>query len=85
MRQIKIREIILEMKGFSGVIKLDTGDDFIGPGNECIKAVKVEKKVGTVGRKNRKDPKPNKEALSFEKAKITLEGSTSYFCQFTYY
>lgn len=35
------------MSGFSGVLQLTDLDDFIGPGQECIKPVKVEKKVTT--------------------------------------
>lgn len=37
------------MSGFSGVLQLTDLDDFIGPGQECIKPVKVEKKVTTGG------------------------------------
>jgi hypothetical protein len=35
------------MSGFSGMLQLTDLDDFIGPGQECIKPVKVEKRVTT--------------------------------------
>ena len=38
---------------FSGVLQLTDLDDFITPSQECIKPVKVEKKVATSkGKKN---------------------------------
>ena len=35
------------MSKFSGVLQITDLDDFIGPGQECVKPVKVEKKVAT--------------------------------------
>ena len=37
---------------FSGILQLTDLDDFISPSQECIKPVKVEKKVATSKGKN---------------------------------
>jgi len=61
---------------FSGMvkIKLDDIDDYIGPGNECTKPVKVEKTKGKVKVSRDKDGTyKNTKGMTLEKAKITLE------------
>ena len=35
---------------FSGVIQLNDLDDFIGPGQECVKPVKVDKNLKKLGK-----------------------------------
>jgi len=68
------------MSKFSGVVQLTDLDDFIGPGQECVKPIKVEKQVtkkrlakiqiddsGSYSQVNEKG-----QAVKLEKAKITL-------------
>ncbi|KAM4656918.1 cytosolic iron-sulfur assembly component 3 isoform 1-T1 [Amazona ochrocephala] len=64
---------------FSGVLQLTDLDDYIGPSQECIKPVKVEKKLGKAAAKIRIEAdgsyfQVNQDggAQKLEKAKITL-------------
>ncbi|NXU55284.1 NARFL factor, partial [Turnix velox] len=64
---------------FSGVLQLTDLDDFIGPSQECIKPVKVEKKPGKPAAKIKIEAdgsyfqiNQDGEAQKLEKAKITL-------------
>ncbi|KAM9557793.1 cytosolic iron-sulfur assembly component 3 [Guaruba guarouba] len=64
---------------FSGVLRLTDLDDYIGPSQECIKPVKVEKKLGKAAAKIRIEAdgsyfQVNQDggAQKLEKAKITL-------------
>ncbi|KAE8578895.1 hypothetical protein XENTR_v10023822 [Xenopus tropicalis] len=64
---------------FSGVLQLTDLDDFIGPSQECIKPIKVEKKAGRAAAKIQIEDdgsyvqiNPEGAARKLEKAKITL-------------
>ncbi|NXG09697.1 NARFL factor, partial [Sakesphorus luctuosus] len=64
---------------FSGVLRLTDLDDFIGPAQECVKPVKVEKQAGTAAAKIRIEADgsyfqihQDGAAQRLEKAKITL-------------
>uniref|UniRef100_A0A8V0ZE67 Nuclear prelamin A recognition factor like n=1 Tax=Gallus gallus TaxID=9031 RepID=A0A8V0ZE67_CHICK len=64
---------------FSGVLQLTDLDDYIGPSQECIKPVKVEKKPGKAAAKIKIEADgsyfqitQDGEAQKLEKAKITL-------------
>ncbi|OXB81894.1 UNVERIFIED_CONTAM: hypothetical protein H355_015091 [Colinus virginianus] len=64
---------------FSGVLQLTDLDDYIGPSQECIKPVKVEKKPGKAAAKIKIEAdgsyfqiSQDGEAQKLEKAKITL-------------
>ncbi|XP_054851546.1 cytosolic iron-sulfur assembly component 3 [Eublepharis macularius] len=64
---------------FSGVVQLTDLDDYIGPSQECIKPVKVEKKPGKAATKIRIEDdgsyfqvNEDGESQKLEKAKITL-------------
>jgi len=66
------------MSQFSGALQLTDLDDFITPSQECIKPVKIERKVGKVGKIRVEDDgsyteiSKSGEELKMEKAKITL-------------
>ncbi|XP_015284776.1 PREDICTED: cytosolic Fe-S cluster assembly factor NARFL [Gekko japonicus] len=64
---------------FSGVLQLTDLDDYIGPSQDCIKPVKVDKKPGKAGAKIRIENdgsyfqvNEDGESQKLEKAKITL-------------
>ncbi|XP_029433424.1 cytosolic iron-sulfur assembly component 3 [Rhinatrema bivittatum] len=64
---------------FSGVLQLTDLDDFIGPSQDCIKPIKVEKKLGRVAAKIKIEDdgsyfqvNQDGDAQKLEKAKITL-------------